>query len=60
MTTRGSRRLCPDLRCFMVGTVGGGSSRLMGGGCSSGEDGATMGAARARGDETEEGVDDRV
>lgn len=36
------------------------SSKLRGGGVSLGDDGATIGAARARGEETDEGVDDRV
>src|SRR3984957_10094709 len=44
---------------FWVVIVKGPSSRLMGGGLSFGDDGATIGAASARGEEIEDGVDER-
>ena len=42
------------------GGVPGWPPSVIGGTDSSGEDGATMGSARARGDDTEDGVDERV
>ena len=70
----GSRRSWADLRVLIVSPADAGGvpgegvvgrspdccSRVVGGADSSGEEGATIGAARASGDDTEEGVDDRV
>jgi hypothetical protein len=54
----GSRKFWTDLRFLIVAGLP--SSRFIGGGPSSGDDEATIGAASARGDDTDEGVDERV
>jgi hypothetical protein len=55
----GSNKLCKDLR-GLIAMLLGLSSRSIKGMGSSGDEGATIGAARASGEDTDEGVDDLV
>ena len=58
-TNFGSNKLCKDLR-GLIAAILELSSRSINGMGSSGDEGATIGAARASGEDTDEGVDDLV
>jgi len=58
--SRGSKRLLADRRLLIVAFSGGASLRSMYGGWSSGDGDAVIGAAKARGEDIDDGVDDLV